>query len=295
MTCIAHARALLPRMARGAVIATAAALVAMSCGGATQAQASPSATAAPATKSPTPIPTATPIPAPADLVAAGKIRIVLDPTSPAIGTRLGPSDFKGAGWDVALELARRIGVKAEAVEATGAKLDELAASGGWDIGIVVTSADMDTKYAAAGPLLRAETGYLVRPGSAIKTIADVDKPGVRIVMVKAASTFATLQSSLKNATLVGAATSDEALALFKAGDVDVLANAKPRMGPTIAAVPGSVILDGAIAYADYGMYGPKGNEARLAYLKDFVASIKKSGFLKAATDKAAVPGLIPAP
>lgn len=266
----------------------------LSCGGAARAESSPTPAATAAATS-TPIPTATPIPAPADLVAAGKIRIVLDPTSPAIGTRVGPSDFRGPGWDVALELARRMGVKAEAVEATGAKVDELASAGGWDIGIVVVSADMDSKYANAGPLLRAETGYLVPAGSPIKTMADIDKPGVRIAMIKTASSFATLQASLKNAKMIGVSSTAEVIDLLKTGGAEAFANAKPRMGTVLPSLPGAVILDGAIATTDYGVYGPKGNEARLAYLKAFVASIKASGFLKAASDKAAVPGLLPAP
>jgi polar amino acid transport system substrate-binding protein len=204
-------------------------------------------------------------------------------------------DYKGPGWDIALELARRMGVKVEAVEATGAKVDELAAANGWDIGIVVLSADMDTKYANAGPLLRAETGYLVPAGSAIKTMADIDKPGVKVAMFKTASTYSKLEAALTNAKMVGVTSVDEAVNLLKTGGAQAFANAKPRMGQAQAALPGSTILDGAIATTDYGIYGPKANEARLAYLKEFVASIKASGFLKAAADKYAVPGLIPAP
>lgn len=277
-----------------AALLVALLLLTASCGGATQVQSSPTPvpTVAPTV---TPAPTPTPIPAPADLVAAGKVRIIVDPTSPAIGTRVALGDYKGPGWDVALELGKRMGVKVEAVEGIGTQVDAAAEKGLWDVAIIVVNAATDAKYGNAGSLLRIELGYLVPSGSAIKSAADADKAGVRITTLKTGSAYPMLQSVLKNAKLVDASSMDDMIAKVKNGEADTIAYAKPRLGPALAAIPGSKIVDGYFGTTDYGFYSPQGKAATLAYLKDFAAAVKKDGFLKAACDKAAITGLTPAP
>src|SRR2546425_11012440 len=135
----------------GALLAVLAFVTSTSCGGAPPAA---------------PSPTATRPAAMADVIASGKIRVVIDQTSPVIGTKIGPNDYRGAGWDVAVELARRLGVTVEAVEAdTADKGAKAATAGAWDIGVIVSNVGHDAAYGSARGLVGGERSLPVAAGS----------------------------------------------------------------------------------------------------------------------------------
>ena len=228
----------------------------------------------------------------ADIIASAKIRVVIDQTSPVIGTKIGPNEYRGPGWDVAVELARRLGVTIEAVEADAAdKVAQAAKTGVWDVGVIVVNADNDAAYANAGVLVRVERSFLVPAGSTWRTVNDVDKPGTRIAATSAMPAL----DAMKNVKTIVVATMDAAFDLVRSGQAEAMAGAKPRMAPYLERLPGSRILDGAYGYAMYGVYGPKDKADRLSYLKDFVLSIKSSGFLQSAIDRSGAPGVLQAP
>src|SRR2546425_7217547 len=261
----------------GALLAVLAFVTSTSCGGAPPAA---------------PSPTATRPAAMADVIASGKIRVVIDQTSPVIGTKIGPNDYRGAGWDVAVELARRLGVTVEAVEAdTADKVAKAATAGAWDIGVIVSNVDNDAAYGSAGVLVRVVRSVLVPAGTMWRPVTDVDKPGTRIAATSAMPGL----DAMKNVRTIVVPSMDAAFDLVRSGQAEAMAGAKPRIAPYLERLPGSRILDGAYGYAMYGVYGPKDKVDRVAYLKDFVVSIKSSGFLQSAIDRSGAQGVLQAP
>ena len=71
--------------------------------------------------------------------------------------------------------------------------------------------------------------YLVPAGSPLKTIADVDKPGIRIAVTARSAYDLWLERNIKHAELVRAPTLDASFERFRDEKMDVLAGLRPRL------------------------------------------------------------------
>src|SRR3954464_9373934 len=118
------------------------------------------------------------------LAPTGKLRVGLQLGSPHNVIRDSKSgEMKGVGFDLGKELARRIEVPFEPVlyPSVGALLDG-GKSGAWDLAFVGFSPARAREWDFTGLHLQIEFGYLVPGGSSILTMADVDRPGIRIAV-----------------------------------------------------------------------------------------------------------------
>ena len=117
------------------------------------------------------------------LAPTGKLRVGLYRGNPLSVTQDSASgEMKGVGFDLGKELARRMRVPFEPVlyPSIGALLDS-GKSGGWDVAFIGFSAARAKEWDFAAPHLEVEFGYLIPGGSSISTVADVDRPGIRVV------------------------------------------------------------------------------------------------------------------
>src|SRR6185295_5734827 len=87
----------------------------------------------------------------------------------------------GISVDLARELGRRIGVPVELVpyDAAGKMTDALK-TGAWDVAFLAVDPTRASEITFTAPYLEIEGTYLVPAGSSLRTIADVDREGVRI-------------------------------------------------------------------------------------------------------------------
>ena len=76
------------------------------------------------------------------------------------------------------------------------------------------------------PILQLDYTYLVPASSSIQRIADADRPGVRIAVVRDHASTLALIRALKHAELVSEAVPDASFELLRAGLVDVLASTR---------------------------------------------------------------------
>ena len=86
-----------------------------------------------------------------------------------------------------------------------AKPGELADEAGkdvWDIGLIGAEPARAEKIAFTAAYAEIEATYLVPAGSPLKSIADVDKPGVRIAVTARSAYDLWLERNIKHATLV---------------------------------------------------------------------------------------------
>ena len=119
------------------------------------------------------------------LAPTGKLRAGLLLGSPTQVIRDSASgEMKGVGFDLGKELARRLGVPFEPVlyPSVGALLDS-GKSGAWDVAFVGFSPARAQEWDFTGLHLEVEFGYLIPAGSVISTMADVDRPGIRIELI----------------------------------------------------------------------------------------------------------------
>jgi polar amino acid transport system substrate-binding protein len=205
-------------------------------------------------------------------------------------------ELKGVSIDLGKELARRIGVPFTPVGYTSiTDLIGGARSGQWDVAFFVIdpTRDKDVDYAAAH--MEAEVGYLVRPGSSIKTLADIDEPGNRIAVANKGGPDLFLSRNLKRAELVRGDGVPAAVDMLKSGKADALAANKATLFVESELIPGSRVLDGRFSVVQYGMATAKGRSAGNAYVRKFLDEAKASGLIKSYIENAGLRGVVVAP
>ena len=143
--------------------------------------------------------------------------------------------------------------------------------------------------------LEVEFGYLIPAGSAISTMADVDRPGIRIAVQEKSGPDIFFSRILKNTVAVRASSNPGALEALKSGRADVIGSIKPVLFEMSNQLPGSRVLDGRPGIDPHAMAMPKGRDLGVAYARQFIEDAKSDGLLKAAIERASLRGLVVAP
>ncbi len=231
------------------------------------------------------------------LAPTGKLRVALQLANPLnVTTDSASGEMTGVGFDLGKELARRIAVPFEPVlyPSVGALLDS-GKSGAWDVAFVGFSPARAKEWDFTGLHLEVEFGYLVPAGSAIETMAHVDRPGTRIAVQEKSGPDNFFSGRLKNVVVVRASSNPGALELLKSGKADVMGSIKPILFEMSKQMPASRVLDGRPGIDPHAMALPKGREAGLAYARAFIENAKSDGVIKAAIERASLRGVLVAP
>ncbi len=205
-------------------------------------------------------------------------------------------DPVGVSPDMAAEIAKRLGVPVKYVPyKTPGELADAGGTGAWDIGLIGAEPQRAEKITFTAAYVEIEATYLVPAGSPIKTIAEVDKPGMRIAVTGRAAYGLWLERNVKSATLVKTDTLDSAFEKFVGDKLDALAGLRPRLITDVTKLPGARILDGQFTAVQQAIGTAKPNAAGAAYLRAFVEEVKASGFVASLIARHKVVGLSVAP
>jgi polar amino acid transport system substrate-binding protein len=205
-------------------------------------------------------------------------------------------DPVGVAPDMAREIAKRLGVPVKYVTyKTPGELADMAETGAWDIGLIGAEPQRAEKIAFSPAYVEIEATYLVPAGSALKSIADVDKSGVRIAVTGRAAYGLWLDRNIKQAELVKSDTLDTAYEQFVNEKLDALAGLKPRLLTDVEKLPGARILDGKFMAVQQAVGTARKNTAAAAFLRDFVEQVKASGLVAGLIERHKVRGLSVAP
>jgi polar amino acid transport system substrate-binding protein len=231
------------------------------------------------------------------LAPTGKLRVGLQLGSPHNVIRDSVSgEMKGVGFDLGKELARRMGVPFEPVlyPAVGALLDA-GKSGAWDVAFVGFSPGRAKEWAFTALHLEVEFGYLIPGGSSISTMADVDRPGIRVAVQEKSGPDVFFSSTLKNAVVIRAPSNPGALETLKSRRADVMGSIKPILFEMSTQLSGSRVLDGRPGIDPHAMAMPKGRDLGVAYARQFIEDAKSEGLVKAAIERVGMRGAVVAP
>jgi polar amino acid transport system substrate-binding protein len=240
--------------------------------------------------------TAIPAAARAELTSGGKLRAGINFQNVLL-TTLGPNGEQGGvAVEFARELARRLDVPLEIIpyKSAGALADSVS-TGAWDISVLGDEPERAKVIAFATPLTEIEATYLVPEGSPIRTIDEVDRPGVRIVSPAKSAFDLYLARTIGNAQLVQIAGNKAAQAHFVKEGLDALAGLRPGLLELLPTMPGSRILEGNFTTVRHTVGTPRGRDAAAAYLRDVVEDVKASGLVAKWIEKSGVKGLSVAP
>lgn len=205
-------------------------------------------------------------------------------------------DPVGVSPSMAAEIARRLGVGVKYVTyAQPGPLADDAEADKWDIGLIGAEPARAEKITFTAAYCEIASTYLVPPGSPLETIADVDKPGVRIANYGRGAYGLWLQRNIKHATLIDAANIDDSWDKFVSEKCDALSGLKPRLLSDVKRMPGARILDGQYSAVQQAIGTQKKNAAAAKWLAAFVEEAKNTGFVAALIDQHKVIGLSVAP
>ncbi len=198
--------------------------------------------------------------------------------------------------DLARELGRRLGVPVELVgyEAAG-KMVEGVQAGAWDVAFLAVDPGRAGEISFTAPYIEIEGTCLVPAGSPLRTIADVDRKGVRIAVSAKSAYDLFLGRSLQHAQLVRAPDPNAAFELLVASKVQAVAGVRQPLVANAEKLPGSRVLDGRFMAIQQALGIPKGRDAGAKYLREFIEDVKASGLVAQAIEKAGIRGVSVAP
>ena len=201
-------------------------------------------------------------------------------------------EMRGLTVELGRELARRLGVPAEIVvfERVPQIVDALK-DGKADFTITNASPARALDIAFTPPVVLLETGYLVPAKSRIATLAEVDRPGVRVGVSQGSTSQGVLTRDLKLGTVVPAASVVVATEMLNKGELDAFASNKGILFDMSDRLPGSRVLDGRFSLEQLAVGVPKGREAAAAYLMAFVADPATQALVRQAAQRAGLRGL----
>jgi polar amino acid transport system substrate-binding protein len=217
----------------------------------------------------------------ADLVQAGVLRFGLGLGTPMTAIKNPTTgEVKGVALELGRALAARIGVKFTSVEypRPGAVIDGLRANA-WDVSMLVFDPERAQQVDFSNAYLQSDLTYLVPPGSSIHSVADVDKPGIRIAVPRGDGSDLYLTRTLKHAELIRTDSHAAAVDLLRTGGADAKSSPRPVLMEESSTLPGSRVLDDGYAEIYFAALVPKGQTARLTYVNEFIEDAKASGLV----------------
>jgi polar amino acid transport system substrate-binding protein len=189
----------------------------------------------------------------------------------------GKSEPRGVSPDLARELARRLNAPIEFVGFDSAgKAFEAIKSARCDVGFLAIEPARAAEIDFTAPYVIIEGTYLVRKDSPLQSVADVDRPGLRIGVNAKSAYDLFLTRTLKHAQLVRSADGVKSFRdekLDAAGGIRQALMAYARTDPTVR------VMNGRFMEVRQAMTMPKGRAKAFAYLRRFVEAMKASGFV----------------
>ena len=220
-----------------------------------------------------------------DLAPTGKLRAAINFGNSVLAQRGPEGQPMGVTGDLSRELAKRLGVLVEFVtyDAAGKVFDEVA-NNKWDIAFVAIEPVRASAIEFSAPYVIIEGTYMVRKDSPLKTIDEVDKPGIRIAVGPKSAYDLYLTRTIKHATLVRASIGGgrAMIDVFLKDNLEVAAGVRQPLEDYAKDHPNMRVMDGAFQEINQAMGVPKGKTAGAKYLAAFLEEMKASGFVAAA-------------
>jgi polar amino acid transport system substrate-binding protein len=233
----------------------------------------------------------------AELAPGGTLRVGLNYQNFLLILKDAPDGTpQGIAPDLARELARRAGLPIEYVrfESAGKAADAVTAEA-WDVAFLGAEPQRANTIAFSAAYLEIPITFLVREGSLIKDIKDIDRQGVRVAVADKSAYDLYLTRTLKQAKLVRIPGIGESFDLFVKDELEALAGLKPRLVSDAERLPGSRILEGQVSAVQQAAGVPRARERAARFVRAFIEDIKASGLVGRTIEKHGIRGVTVAP
>lgn len=220
----------------------------------------------------------------AEFAPTGKLRAAINHGNPVLAARdVNTGELRGVTVDLSRELGRRLGLPVELVpfDAAG-KVSAAVKAGVWDIAYLAIDPERAQDIDYTAPYVELEGTYLVPAGSKLRNVADADQAGVRIAVNPKSAYDLFLSRNLKHARIVRPATAPESFELLTRREVDAVAGVRTALVTASRTIPGARVMKGRFMTIPQAAGLPKGRPQALRFLREFIESVKASGFIAAA-------------
>jgi polar amino acid transport system substrate-binding protein len=233
----------------------------------------------------------------AELAPTGTLRVGINYQNFLLVTFYSPgAEPRGPAPDRGRARGRRLGVPVEFVAfETAGKLADGVKTGAWDVAFLGAEPQRANEIAFTAAYLEIPATYLVPAGSPIRSIAEVDRAGVRIAVADKSAYELYLSRTIKHGTLMRVQGIDASLELFLSQKLEVLSGLKPRLLMDVEKLPGARLLDGQFTAVQQAIGTPKARESAAKLLRGFVEDVKASGLVAEAIARNGVKGVSVAP
>jgi len=231
----------------------------------------------------------------AELAPTGVLRAGINLSNFLLVTgRAENGDPQGIAPDMARGIAARLQVPLQLIpyESPGKLADAVA---DWDVGLIGAEPARAEQIAFSAAYLEIEATYLVPADSKIRSVAEIDRKGVRIAVAARSAYDLYLSRSIENAELVHANGLDASYELFVREKLDALAGLRPRLVKDVQNLPGARALEGRFTAVQQAVGTPKTRVASAAFLAAFIEEAKTSGLVARLIERHGVQGVSVAP
>jgi polar amino acid transport system substrate-binding protein len=208
------------------------------------------------------------------LAPTGKLRggVVVSPAASAFfAIKDGKGEVRGVTVDLLNGFAQALKLPlAMQVFDNSGQVTDAVASGECDVAFMPRDPTREAKVDFGPAYYFISSTYLVPAGSKIKTIDEVNRPGVRIVAISNTTTARSARAAPRPTTKQG-----DAFALSH----DSFAGLLPKL-------PGARVLSGHFQQAGIAVAVPKNRQAALRIASELLEDAKKSGLMRRALDAA---------
>lgn len=229
-----------------------------------------------------------------ELAPQGRVRVGILSANPLHVTQGGApgAEMRGLAPDIGRALARQLGAEFRPVGyPTAAGLLDGAARNEWDVAFIGYSPERASDMDFTPVVVNGENSYLVRGDSPLRSVADVDREGVRVGTSARTVQEVFLKQNLRRATVVSMPNNAALVQALVAGRVDAVAGNRQTMAESNANTPGTRVLAGSFLQVPYAIAIRKGRPAGAAYASGFVQYLKESGALDEAVKRANLTGV----
>jgi polar amino acid transport system substrate-binding protein len=175
------------------------------------------------------------------------------------------------------------------------QVTDAVAGGACDVAFMPRDAEREKKVDFGPAYFLISSTYLVPAGSAIKSIDEINRPGVRVVGISNTTTVRSARRTAPHASVEEVPSVELMTEMAAAGKGDAFALTHDSFAGLLPKLPGARVLAGHFQQTGIAIAVPKGRPAALKIVSAFMDDAKKSGLVRRALDRAGFTGADVAP
>ena len=228
-----------------------------------------------------------------NLAPTGVLRASINLGNPVLAQGT-PQTPTGVTVDIAREVATRLGLPVQLLCFDAARKSyEAMATGEADLCFLAIEPAREAEVSFTGPYVVIEGVFVVPQDSPLSTVADIDRPGIRIGVKRGSAYDLYLTRTLQHAEVVRG---EEGVEVFRDQGLDAGAGIRQPMTEFVAAHPEFRLIDERFMQIRQAVGTTRSRTPEtVRFLRDLVEELRANGFVAESLRKAGLPDALVAP